>query len=98
MVLPPANQVQQRICSEWYNQQAGTYSAPIGMSASVCQMLPEATSSNSSAPPAQHYVCLNGTINNVQVRAAAREWCAVSHMHTLLLTHSQQHTVLCTVN
>lgn len=78
MVLPPSNQVQQRLCSEWYNKQADTYSAPVGMSASICQMLGEATHSNTSATtaPTPHYVCLNGTMNNVQVRH--HDYCSLS--------------------
>jgi hypothetical protein len=33
-------------------------------------MLGEAIHSNSSGAPAPHYVCLNGTMNNVQVRCS----------------------------
>jgi hypothetical protein len=39
MVLPPADQVQQRMCSEWYNKQSDTFSVPVGMSASICQII-----------------------------------------------------------
>ena len=67
MVLPPADQVQQRMCSEWYNKQSDTFSVPVGMSASICQMLGEASTGNKSAP---HYVCLNGTMSTVQVRCS----------------------------
>jgi hypothetical protein len=65
MVLPPADQVQQRMCSEWYNKQSDTFGVPVGMSASICQMLGKTRTGNRSAP---HYVCLNGTMSTVQVR------------------------------
>lgn len=65
-MLPPDDQVSQRICTDLYDQQTKSWQVPAGMSASICQTLGEAAATG-TGPAASHSICLNGTLNNVQV-------------------------------
>lgn len=79
LVVPPQDVINQKICTEYWNQPVGDYEMIVGGSASICQSLGEQLGTFDVKPP-PHQICLNGTMSNVKVSRLAISVC----QHTTL--------------